>query len=203
MDSLGQLFVLSGPSGVGKSSLREQVCARFPDLAYSVSHTTRPQREGETEGRDYHFVSENTFIAMRDAGDFVEWARVYGNYYGTSHKQITNHLHSQGDLLLEIDVQGARQVKAHFPQACFIFVLPPDGETVENRLRKRGTEARTDLEERLQNASRELQEAPWFDYLIVNDVFAEAVEALAAIVLARRQRKEVVLPRITGLLQPK
>ena len=184
MDSTGQLFVLSGPSGVGKSSLRTGVRERFPELAYSISYTTRAPRQGESEGRDYHFVSLETFLAMKEADVFVECAQVHGNYYGTSRSQLEKHLNDRRDLLLEIDVQGARQVKEHFPHACFIFVLPPDRETLEKRLLERGTEQESDVEQRLEDSSRELLEASWYDYSIVNDVLEEAVDALAAIILA-------------------
>lgn len=184
MESTGQLFVLSGPSGVGKSSLREGVRKRLPELAYSISHTTRPPRQGESEGRDYHFVSVETFLAMKEAGDFVECAQVHGNYYGTSREQLEKHLNDRRDLLLEIDVQGARQVKEHFPRACFIFVLPPNLETLEQRLIERGTEQADDVEQRLEDSSAELLEESWYDYSIVNDVLEEAVEALTAIILA-------------------
>ena len=136
---------------------------------------------------------------MREAGDFVEWAEVHGNFYGTSYEQIKRHVNENGDLLLEIDVQGARQVKARFPQACFIYVLPPDRRTLEKRLRKRGTEAGAHAKQRLENACRELLEAPWYDYLIVNDVLDEAVEALAAIVLAARNQRQAVLPYIYSI----
>jgi guanylate kinase len=124
------------------------------------------------------------FLAMKEAGDFVEYAQVHGNYYGTSRAQLEKHLNDRRNLLLEIDVQGARQVKEHFPIACFIFVLPPDRETLEKRLLQRGTEQENDLERRLEDSSRELLEAFWYDYSIVNDVLQEAVEALAAIILA-------------------
>jgi guanylate kinase len=184
MESTGQLFVLSGPSGVGKSSLRDEVRKRFPELVYSISYTTRPPRQGESEGRDYHFVSLETFLAMKEAGAFVECAQVHGNYYGTSRAQLEKYLDERRDLLLEIDVQGARQVKEHFPRACFIFVLPPDRETLEKRLLERGTEEENDLEQRLEDSSRELLEASWYDYSIVNDVLEEAVEELADIILA-------------------
>ena len=184
MESTGQLFVLSGPSGVGKSSLREGVRQRFPELAYSISYTTRAPRQGESEGRDYHFVPLETFLAMKEAGAFVECAQVHGNYYGTSRAQLEKKLNDRRDLLLEIDVQGARQVKEHFPRACFIFVLPPDRETLEKRLLERGTELENDVEQRLEDSSRELPEASWYDYSIVNDVLEEALEALAAIILA-------------------
>ena len=202
MDSTGQLFVLSGPSGVGKSSLRTGVRKRFPELAYSISHTTRAPRQGESEGRDYHFVSLETFLAMKEAGAFVESAQVHGNYYGTSRTQLEKHLNDRRDLLLEIDVQGARQVKEHFPRACFIFVLPPDRETLKKRLNERGTEQGGDVEARLDNASRELGEASWYDYLIINDVLEEAVEALAAIILSTRCRRQAILPRVRNLIQP-
>ena len=184
MESTGQLFVLSGPSGVGKSSLREGVRKRLPELAYSISHTTRAPRQGESEGHDYHFVSVETFLAMKEAGDFVECAQVHGNYYGTSREQLEQHLNDRQDLLLEIDVQGARQVKEHFPRACFIFVLPPNLETLEQRLVERGTEQANDVEQRLEDSSTELLEASWYDYSIVNDILEEAVEALTAIILA-------------------
>lgn len=184
MESTGQLFVLSGPSGVGKSSLREEVRKRFPELAYSISYTTRAPRQGESEGRDYHFVSVETFLAMKEEGDFVEWAHVHGNYYGTSRAQLEKHLNDQRDLLLEIDVQGARQVKKHFPRARFIFVLPPDREVLKQRLVERGTEQENDVEQRLEDSSTELLEASWYDYSIVNDVLEKAVEELVAIIQA-------------------
>lgn len=203
MESSGQLFVLSGPSGVGKSSLRENVLEKFPELAYSISYTTRSPRRGEKEGKDYHFVSEDTFLAMREAGAFVEWALVHGNYYGTSLEQLARQLDQHQDVLLEIDVQGARQVKNHFPQACFIFVLPPDRESLEKRLLQRGTEQGQDIKQRLENAIGELSEAFWYDYLIINDVLDEAVEALKSVILAGRYRRQVVLPKVQSLLDPK
>ena len=202
MESTGQLFVLSGPSGVGKSSIRERVRKIFPELQYSISYTSRTPRKGETEGEDYHFVSLATFHAMKEAGAFVEWARVHGNYYGTSRDQLTQHLNEGCDVLLEIDVQGARQVKGYFPGASFIFVLPPDRETLEKRLLTRGTEGGIDLRSRLENASAELLEAVWYDYLITNDLLEKAVEAVAAVILSVRCRQQAVLPRLLNLLQP-
>jgi len=201
MESSGQLFVLSGPSGVGKSSLREKVLKKFPELAYSISYTTRPPRHGESEGKDYHFVSEATFFDMRERNLFVEWALVHGNYYGTSVEELRKQLKEQGDVLLEIDVQGARQVKDRFPQACFIFVLPPDRETLEKRLLQRGTEKGEDIKARLENAMGELSEASWYDYLIINDVLDEAVEALMSVILAAHYRRQAVLPKVRDLLQ--
>jgi guanylate kinase len=139
---------------------------------------------------------------MREAGAFVEWARVHGNYYGTARDQLTHHLNKGRDVLLEIDVQGARQVKGHFPGASFVFVLPPDQRTLENRLLKRGTEQGADMKARLENASSELLEAVWYDYLIINDLLEKAVETLAAVILSARCRQHAVLPRLLNLLQP-
>jgi len=202
MESTGQLFVLSGPSGVGKSSLREHILKAFPELEFSISYTSRAPRPGETEGKDYHFVSLDAFRAMKEAGGFVEWARVHGNYYGTSRDQLEQHLHQGRDVLLEIDVQGARQVKGHFPGASFIFILPPDRKTLENRLLHRGTEQGAEMEARLENASGELREAVWFDYLIINDVLEKAAETLAAVILSARCRQQAVLSRVLNLVQP-
>jgi guanylate kinase len=202
IESTGQLFVLSGPSGVGKSSLRERVLKIFPELEYSISYTSRTPRQGETEGKDYHFVSLDAFMAMREAGAFVEWAQVHGNYYGTPRDQLAQHLKEGRDVLLEIDVQGARRVKGYFPGASFIFVLPPDRKTLEKRLLERGTEQGPDMKARLENASGELREAVWFDYLLVNDLLEKAVETLAAVILSLRCRQQAVLPRLLHLLQP-
>jgi len=202
MESHGLLFILSGPSGVGKSSLRERVLKKLPDLEYSISYTTRPPRHREAEGKDYYFVSPDIFRAMKEEGAFIEWALVHGNYYGTSGGDITKHLKEKRDVLLEIDVQGARQVKARFPGACFIFVLPPDRETLEQRLFSRGTEQRKDMTARLENATAELSEAVWYDYLIINDVLEEGVGALKAVILAERHRRQAVLPQIRDLLRP-
>ena len=201
-ESTGQLFVLSGPSGVGKSSLRERVRKRFPELEYSISYTTRTPRDGEIEGQDYHFVSRDTFDSMLELNGFVEWAEVHGNLYGTAREPLENHLSDRRDVLVEIDVQGARQVKGRFPKAFFVFVLPPSKEALARRLEKRGTEPGEDVKTRLENASRELLEAAWYDYLIVNDLLEEAAEALSAIILSARCRRQVILPKIMSLLQP-
>jgi guanylate kinase len=202
MESAGQLFVLSGPSGVGKSSLRQRVLQTLPELVYSISYTSRRPREGETEGEDYHFVSLDNFLVLKAAGEFVEWAQVHGNYYGTSRSQIERHLNEGRDVLLEIDVQGARQVKAYFPRASFIFVLPPDRDTLEKRLSMRGTEAEADMQARLGNASGELLEAVWYDYLIINDFLDKAVDALAAVIRSVRCKQQAVLPNVLNLVLP-
>lgn len=198
----GQLFVLSGPSGAGKSTLRERIRKRFPNLWYSVSCTTRAPRPDEKEGEDYSFVSVETFLAMVKAGGFLEWAQVHGKYYGTPREQVITRLENSQDVLLEIDVQGARQVKIHLPQAWFIFVLPPDVETLKNRLRRRGAEDESEMETRLDRATREMAEAPWYDYLVINDDLDRAREELAAVITASRCRAATVLPRVLDLVQP-
>jgi guanylate kinase len=138
---------------------------------------------------------------MREKGAFLEWALVHGNYYGTSVEELRKQLNEHRDVLLEIDVQGARQVKDHFPQACFIFVLPPDRETLGKRLLKRGTEQGEDIKARLENAMGELLEAVWYDYLIINDSLDEAAVDLKSVILAARYRRQAVLPRVRDLLQ--
>jgi guanylate kinase len=202
MEYRGQLFVLSGPSGAGKSTLRERIRKRFPELWYSVSCTTRAPRPGEIDGEDYFFVSPDAFVAMAKARGFLEWAQVHGNYYGTPGEQMVSNLENGRDVLLEIDVQGARQVKIHLPQACFIFVLPPDFETLKKRLRRRGTEDASHMKTRLERATREMAEAPWYDYLVINDDLDRASEELAAVITASRCRAATVLPRVLDLVQP-
>ena len=202
MNYRGQLFVLSGASGAGKSTLRERIRKRFPELWYSVSCTTRAPRAGEIDGEDYSFISTDSFLATVKARGFLEWAEVHGHYYGTPWEQVVSSLENGRDVLLEIDVQGARQVKIHLPQACFIFVLPPDVETLKKRLRRRGTEDESEMKTRLDRATREMAEAPWFDYLVINDDLERASEELGAVITASRCRAATVLPRVLGLVWP-
>jgi len=202
MEYRGQLFVLSGPSGAGKSTLRERIRKRFSELWYSVSCTTRAPRAGEIDGEDYSFVSTDAFLAMVKARGFLEWAQVHGHHYGTPREQVVSNLENGRDVLLEIDVQGARQVKIHLPQACFIFVLPPDVATLKKRLRRRGTEDESAMKIRLDQARREMAEAPWYDYLVINDDLERASEELAAVIAASRCRAAAVLPRVLDLVRP-
>jgi guanylate kinase len=202
MEYRGQLFVLSGPSGAGKSTLRGRIRKRFAELWYSVSCTTRAPRAGEIDGEDYSFVSTDAFLAMVKTRGFLEWAQVHGHYYGTPREQVVSSLENGRDVLLEIDVQGARQVKIHLPQACFIFVLPPNVETLKKRLRRRGTEDESAMKIRLDQATREMAEAPWYDYVVINDDLERASEELAAVIMASRCRAAAVLPRVLDLVRP-
>ncbi|MCR5814895.1 MAG: guanylate kinase [Desulfovibrio sp.] len=184
MPRKGIALVLSAPSGAGKSTLTAMLRKEFPDLAYSVSCTTRKPRPGEVDGRDYHFVSESDFLRQREAGGFAEWAQVHGNYYGTPLVEVTNKLDQGFDILFDIDVQGAAQLKLNLFNTCFIFILPPSLEELEHRLRLRGTESEESIQARLHNAYDEIKEARWYDALIVNDDLETAYLHLRSVYLA-------------------
>ncbi|MEN3202464.1 MAG: guanylate kinase [Atribacterota bacterium] len=184
----GLLFVISGPSGVGKSTLRKEVMKQCSGLKYSISCTTRPPRPGEEHGVDYYFVTLEDFEKMRDAGEFIEWAKVHGNYYGTPRRPIEEWRKEGFDVILEIDVQGALQVKRNCPEGIFIFVAPPSLRVLEERLRKRNTDQEDEILLRMTNANLEMQCIKDYNYLVVNDVFEEAVRCLCAIITAERCR---------------
>ena len=181
-----QLFILSAPSGAGKTSLVKQALTRMGKLAVSVSHTTRPMRPADRDGEDYHFVDETIFQGMIERGEFLEHARVFGNLYGTSQLEVEKTLKSGIDVLLEIDWQGADQVRRLMPQACSIFIVPPSRETLQNRLRGRASDEEQVIERRLREAVDDMKHFSNYDYLIVNDDFEIAVEQLCAVVLAKR-----------------
>ena len=185
----GQLFIVCSPSGAGKTTLCHKLMERFPDLRFSVSHTTRERRPQEVDGHDYHFVSDATFDRMAAAGEFVEWAHVYGHRYGTSHVEIRAAVEQGRSILLDVDFQGAAQIRAKVPGAVAIFILPPSLGELRRRLQQRGTETAESLELRFRNALREIEAYPQFDYLVVNDDLAPAVETLCGIVLAERSRR--------------
>ncbi|RUM88612.1 MAG: guanylate kinase, partial [Thermovibrio sp.] len=155
----GLLIVISAPSGTGKTTLVHMLLKEFPDLEFSVSYTTRPPRPGEVDGRDYHFVDRKTFERMIEEGDFLEWAEVYGNLYGTSRTQVLKALNEGKDVILDIDTQGALQVKKNFPEAVLIFILPPSLKELERRLRNRGTDDEETIERRLKTAREEIRRA--------------------------------------------
>ncbi|PLY02973.1 MAG: guanylate kinase [Desulfuromonas sp.] len=184
----GVLFVVSAPSGAGKTSLCKQIVDIFPTLGHSISFTTRPQRSGEQDGVDYHFVSPEQFAAMVEDNEFAEWAEVHGNCYGTARKTIDAARDAGEDLLLEIDWQGAAQLRGNGVDGVFVFILPPSFEELRKRLEGRGTDAPEVIEQRLQNARRELQEAFRYDYQVVNDDFAQALQELKSIVAAEHCR---------------
>ena len=182
----GLLFVISGPSGVGKGTLREKVFNIFPDLEYSVSVNTRPPRKDEIEGKDYYFVTVDEFKKMIKENNFVEWAIVHGDYKGTPIKFLLDELQKGRDVLLELDVQGAMQVKEKFPDGIFIFIAPPSWKDLEDRLRKRNTEGEKALEKRLKDARIEIKYKKNYDYLVVNDNIETALKKLESIIIAER-----------------
>ncbi|MCS7101268.1 MAG: guanylate kinase [Burkholderiaceae bacterium] len=185
---VGNVFLVVAPSGAGKSTLVNALLARDPAIALSISYTTRPPRPGEVDGREYHFVSVAEFEARRARGEFLESAEVHGNFYATSRPWIEERLREGRDVLLEIDWQGARQVKQVFRDAIGIFILPPSIEALEQRLHKRGQDAPAVIARRLLAAGSEIAHAPEFDYIVINEDFERALADLAAIVTAARLR---------------
>ncbi len=186
------VFIISAPSGTGKTTLIHRAMARDPRLAFSISHTTRPPREGETHGRDYYFVSREAFRKMIEEDAFIEWANVYGEYYGTSRKEISR-LHRLGkDVVLDIDVQGATQVMEKLARDTWvsIFILPPDLETLRHRLVTRGKDSPEAIEKRLKAATDEMGYAPKYDYQIVNDDLERATRELLYIFAREREKTE-------------
>lgn len=186
----GNLFMVVAPSGAGKSTLVNALLAREPNIQLSVSFTTRAPRAGEQSGREYHFVDVDQFMQRRAAGEFIESAEVHGNYYSTSHRWIDERMRAGTDVLLEIDWQGARQVKPQFAHAVGIFILPPSIAALEARLKKRGQDAPVVIERRLRAAHSEIAHAPEFDYVVINEHFDLALAQLVAIVTASRLRYE-------------
>jgi guanylate kinase len=182
----GSLFIVAAPSGAGKTSLVNALVERHADICLSVSHTTRPPREGEVNGRDYHFVSQQEFAGMRDLGAFLESATVFDNSYGTAAAAVEAQLAKGLDVILEIDWQGAQQVRRNFADSVGIFILPPSKATLEQRLRNRGQDNEDVIKRRMQDAENEISHYVEFDYLIVNDDFEQALESLTAIIIAKR-----------------
>ena len=200
MDVQGVLLIVCGPSGVGKTSLSHAVLERFDRLDFSVSYTTREARDDEVDGVDYHFVSDETFDRMRENGGFAEWAEVHGNRYATAFEVIEQAWEEGTDLLFDIDYQGARQLKEHFPGSTGVLVVPPDMATLEQRLRGRGSESEASFARRMDNARQELAQYGLFDYIVENDDFDDAVEVLEAVYVAARHRRELCTQQLDELI---
>jgi len=191
---MSAVYIVSAPSGSGKSTLVNELRKIVPSLDFSISYTTRKPRGSEQNGREYNFVSPTRFEAMIEGDEFLEHAEVFGNCYGTAKKFLADARLANHDLVLDIDVQGAAQIKNKLPQAVSIFILPPDRKTLERRLRSRGLDANDVIHRRLFMASREIENYDKYDYILVNDRLEESVDALKAIVLAERSRRSGVTP---------
>lgn len=197
----GILFIISAPSGAGKTSLVKALRESLPDLAVSVSHTTRAQRPGELDGRDYFFVQQTDFESMIAAGEFIEHANVFDNWYGTSRKSIESLLLSGSDVILEIDWQGARQVRALMPQSRSIFILPPSLGELELRLSRRGQDEANTIARRMRDAISEMSHYAEYDYVVINDAFEDAIADMVAIIRACHCLRGMVSPERDGLIR--
>jgi guanylate kinase len=186
----GTLYIISAASGAGKTTLVNAVLQQVADLEVSVSHTTRAPREGEVDGENYHFVEKETFAAMVEGGEFFEYATVFGNMYGTSRQHIQEQLQNGKDVILEIDWQGARQIRQLIPDCKSIFIVPPSTAALRERLTSRGQDDEAIIDGRMREAISEMSHYVEFDYLIINDDFAEARENLAAIIMGNRMLHE-------------
>ncbi|MDA8351712.1 MAG: guanylate kinase [Firmicutes bacterium] len=186
----GLLIVLSGPSGAGKGTVCSALRRQAPEVVYSVSATTRQPREGEVDGINYFFKSKEEFNRMIEEGELLEWARYVDNYYGTPRRFVEDRLAEGKNVLLEIEVQGARQVKEHFPEGVFIFLLPPSMKELYARIRGRGTESEEVVEDRMTAARKELDQVHQYDYVVVNDEVAKACQRIRSIMMAEQSRRE-------------
>lgn len=188
----GKVFIISAPSGAGKTTLCSEILRMMPNIRFSVSYTTRKPRPGEVDGKDYLFVSEDIFKKMIEQGEFIEWAEVHGNLYGTSRKVISDIIESGKDVMLDIDVQGAQQMRNNFKGGIYIFVLPPSLDALRKRLKDRGQNSPEEIERRVKRAIEEIREYKRYDYVIVNDVFQDALDALRSIIIAEGKRMTMI-----------
>jgi len=197
------LFIVTAPSGTGKTTLLKRLLGDLPNLAFSVSHTTRPPRKGEVHGEDYFFSSVEAFESYQHEGGFLEWARVHGNYYGTSYSAVSDQLNAGTDVVLDIDINGAEQVREKTPDAVSIFILPPSIESLRERLMIRNKDSIEVIEQRLANARTELEKATQFNYILINDDLEKCYQNLKSIFVATRLKKTRPLKKIQRLIENK
>ncbi|MEW6416884.1 MAG: guanylate kinase [Nitrospirota bacterium] len=190
----GSLFIVSAPSGTGKTTLCRKLVSSVPDLKFSVSYTTRHPRPGEVNDRDYTFISRNEFMSMVDKKEFIEWAEIHGELYSTSRKRLEELIDSGIDVILDIDSQGAMQLKKKYGEGTYIFVLPPSIEVLRERLEKRMTDSKEEIEKRLEMAAVEIKNYHMYDYVIINNIFEDALKELEAIIISHRASTKMINP---------
>lgn len=184
----GNLFIVSAPSGAGKTTLCHKVAAELPGIRLSVSYTTRKPRKGEVNDRDYTFTDEKNFSRMIERGDFAEWARVHGNFYGTAGKRLADMMHEGVDVILDIDTQGAKQMRKNYKGGAYIFILPPSMDILMKRLKTRMSDSADDINMRIKTATKEIKEYKNYDYVIVNDKLDKALSELKSVIISDRIR---------------
>jgi guanylate kinase len=192
----GRIYVFSGPSGVGKSTIIRELRKRVKDLGYSVSQTSRRPRSMEADGVDYHFVDKGTFSRMIEEDAFVEWAKVYADLYGTSYSSLDNQISQGLDVLLDIDSQGAKNIKGRFEDSTLIYILPPSLEILEKRLRDRAADSDETIDVRIKKALDEIRDCAWYDYIIINEVLDKAVGDAESIIVSDRCRNSRAFPKV-------
>ncbi len=190
----GSLFIVSAPSGSGKTTLCKKLVSSLTNLKFSVSYTTRHPRPGEVNNIDYAFISRNEFMSMVDKKEFIEWAEIHGEFYGTSKKRLEELIDSGIDVILDIDTQGAMQLKKKYGEGTYIFVLPPSMEVLRERLEKRMTDSKEEIEKRLKMAAVEIKSYCTYDYVIINNTFEDALEELEAIIISHRASTKMINP---------
>jgi len=192
--SKGSLFIVSAPSGAGKTTLCRELVSEFPRMKFSISYTTRKPRQGEMNDRDYTFISRDDFREMTGKGDFIEWAEIHGELYGTSRKRLEEMLNAGDDVILDIDTQGAMQIKKRMMGGTYVFILPPSLEILRKRLEKRMTDAKEEIAKRLRRAAAEIKTYSQYDYVIINDILEDALREFEAIIISHRVSSGMIDP---------
>jgi len=201
MKNKGDIFVISAPSGTGKTTLVRLLLSRFPTLSFSISYTTRLPRPGEVNGQHYFFVNEKEFKKSIAKGEMLEWAKVYGHYYGTPLTFVQEKIAAGKDIVLDIDIQGAQAVKKKMPEAILIFLIPPSWNELQRRITSRSSDSPEEIKKRLEAAKKEILAAREFDYIVINDVLENALKELVSIIQATKARANKRWPEIKRLLQ--
>ena len=197
----GLLIVISAPSGAGKTSICQKLLDLYPNLRFSVSHTTRAPRPGEEDGTDYHFVSEQSFREMIARGEFIEWVENFGYIYGTSKKAVEDCLREGHDLIVDVEPRGAKKLHEIYPGGAFVFILPPSMVELRKRLQDRGFESEEAINARLSRAEEEIKEVVWYNYIVFNECLDEAIDQLRSIYIAEKSRRERLMGRINEFFQ--